>query len=248
MYSYDLRVSFSNSDLDHRMTIPAIIDAFQDCSCFHSDQCGVGFAYLEPRNLVWVINYWEVDFERIPMYGEKITVGTFPYSFKAVMGNRNFYLKSETGEYLAKANSIWVLMDWEKMKMSMPTPEIVNAYELGEKLDMSYESRKIEEPVLDGGEYIYKSGVKATTRECETVTIQKHHLDSNGHVNNGQYIKIAMDLITSYKEYKRLRVEYRNQAHLGDVIVPKMYVTDNNYVISLQSEDAVVYAVVELRF
>ena len=66
MYSFDMKVGFSHSDVNHRMTIPAIIDAYQDVSCFHSEELGVGFFYLEPRKLVWVLNYWEVEFIRMP--------------------------------------------------------------------------------------------------------------------------------------------------------------------------------------
>lgn len=236
MYEYDIRVGFSQSDEKKRMTIPAIIDAFQDCSCFHSDDVGVGFDYLEPLDLVWIINYWEVEIERNPMYGERLKVGTFAYDFKGFFGYRNFYLR-DNDDYIVKANSLWVLMDWTNMRPAKVTDKMKEAYEVLPRLDMSYSARKIIIP-------------EAECTESSLVVIGTHHLDTNGHVNNGQYIKIAMEALSenlkAETSYHRLRVEYRTQAHLGDTIVPKLYVSGGTSTISLADENGGIYSAVEL--
>lgn len=234
MYSYDFRVGFSQTDNNRMMTVPAIIDAFQDCSCFHSDDLGVGFDYLIPKSLVWIINYWEVDIIRRPCYGQKLTVGTFPYDFKGFFGYRNFCLTDNVGDYLVKANSLWLLMDWNKMSPSKVTDAMKEAYQLSPKLDMSYSPRKIAIPDV-------------TAVSLEDITIGRHHLDSNGHVNNGQYIKIAMGSIPDCTDYTRLRAEYRDQAHMGDVIHPMLYECDDLTVITLNSDSGTPYTVIELK-
>ena len=237
MYSYDFRVGFSQSDDSRLMTIPAMIDMFQDCSCFHSDDLGVGFDYLIPIDLVWIINYWEVEISRRPKYGEHLTVGTFPYDFKGFLGYRNFCLKTvgTDSEYLVKANSLWVLMDWKNMRPAKVTEEMKNAYENEEKLDMTYSSRKVLIPDVPG-------------EHLETVTVGRHHLDSNGHVNNGQYIKIAMGSLTYPDNLTRLRAEYREQAHLGDEITPILYRTGSSMVIELTGRAGNTYTVIELKY
>ena len=50
-----------------------------------------------------------------------------------------------------------------------------------EKLDMDYAPRKIILP----GEY----------QQQEAFAVQKHHLDTNHHVNNCQYVQMAMDYL-----------------------------------------------------
>ena len=234
MYSYKFRVGYSQSDDKRFMSFPAIIDVFQDCSCFHSDDLGVGFDYLIPKSLVWVLNYWEVEIVKRPAYGQNLTVGTYPYDFKGFFGYRNFCLTDDTGDYLVKANSLWLLMDWDKMTPAKVTEEMKNAYELSPKLDMSYSPRKIVLP-------------DTTPTAPEAVTIGRHHLDSNGHVNNGQYIKIAMGCIPTRKDYTRLRAEYREQAHIGDVIHPLLYESDDLTVVALNDEEGKSYAVIELK-
>ncbi len=238
MYSYDMRVGFSQSDNSRRMTIPAIIDVFQDCSCFHSDDLGVGFDYLIPKDLVWIINYWEVEILHRPRYGQKLKVGTYPYDFRGFFGYRNFCLKvvnedGSVGESIVKANSLWLLMDWVNMRPAKVTEEMKNAYVTEEKMDMTYSPRKISIPDVPA-------------EPLERVVVGTHHLDSNGHVNNGQYIKIAMGSLTDKDDYKRLRVEYREQAHLGDMIQPRLYRDGDISVIVLTGEGGNIYTVVEL--
>jgi acyl-ACP thioesterase len=232
MYTYDMRVGFSQSNKDKLMTIPAIIDTFQDCSCFHSDDIGVGFDYLEPINLVWIINYWEVEIQRHPRYGSRITVGTFPYDFKGFFGYRNFFLEDEDG-YMVKANSLWILMDWANMRPAKVTKEMVEGYVTEPKLEMDYSSRKILIP-----ETSEKS-------EADPIVITGHHLDSNGHVNNGQYIKIATGSFNISDDIRKLRAEYRVQAHQGDEIYPVSYRTNDSITVSLNDADGNAYCVIE---
>ena len=49
--------------------------------------------------------------------------------------------------------------------------------------------------------------------------VQESQLDTNHHVNNGQYVRMAMNQIELPK-VSELRVEYKKQALLGDMIVP----------------------------
>ena len=232
MYTYDFRVGFSSSDKDKLMTIPAIIDAFQDCSCFQSDDLGVGFDYVKPLDLVWIINYWEVEILKAPRYGQTLTVGTFPYDFKGFFGYRNFFLR-DGDEYIVKANSLWVLMDWKNMRPAKVTQKMAESYVKEQRLDMTYSPRKINIP--DDSERI----------EGEPVVITGHYLDSNGHVNNGQYIKIATGSFDITDRILRLRAEYRVQAHLGDTIYPVSYISGDKTIISLNDPDGSAYCVVE---
>lgn len=240
MYTYDMRVGFSQSDIKHNMTIPAIIDAYQDCSCFHSEDLGVGIYNLEPQNLVWIINYWEVEFIRMPKYTERITVGTFPYEFKGFLGKRNFFLKDESGQYISKANSLWCLMDWKNMRPAKVPAEIKSVYKIEEPLEMKYSHRKIDLPS--------KETSKTKTESKPSIFIEEHHLDSNSHVNNGQYIKMAFSYLPKEIEYKRLRVEYKNQAHLKDEIIPVIYSENNKYIVALNNAEGTPYAVIELKY
>ena len=114
MYEFDGRVRYSEIDHTGKMTLPALINYFQDCSTFHSEEAGLGMERLKAEKKAWILSYWQVIVERYPGLGEKITTGTFATEFKGLYGNRNFYMKDAQGERIACANSIWVFMDLER--------------------------------------------------------------------------------------------------------------------------------------
>lgn len=237
MYEYNARVGFSQCDTNKKLTITALIDIFQDCSTFQSEDLNVGFDALDAKDLVWVINYWEIYIDKQPILCDRVKIGTMPYDFKGCFGYRNFYMKNDKDEYIIKANSLWTLINKIEQKPEKAPEFIRNAYILEEKLDMPYGSRKVAIPD--------ESEAKVTKRE--PIIIQLHHLDSNHHVNNGQYVKLAMSSIGEDVEVSSIRVDYRKQAVLGSVIYPVVYEQDGAYVIALYAEDGKAFSVMEVR-
>lgn len=233
MYSFDSRIRYSECDENCKLRLDALMNYFQDASTFQSENLGVGFSYLVPRNLVWVLVSWQVEITRYPALGEEVEIGTLPYDFKGFIGSRNFCMKTKGGEMLAKANSIWTLLNFDSMKPALPPADMLEKYPVEPRLDMNYEGRKIA--VNEGG-------------TCEdSIVVQRQHLDSNNHVNNAQYIIMAIQYLPQDFEVRNLRVEYKKQAHLGDVLIPNVVTEGDKVVISLRDDTGAVYVNVECR-
>lgn len=228
-FEFESRVRYSEMDLDKKLTIVSLVDYFQDCSSFQSEMCGHGIDYLKEQHRAWMVLSWQIDIIRRPMMGEKVTAATWPYGFKAFYGYRNFALLDENREYLAKANSVWVFMDTETGHPVKVSPENISGYEVEEQLPMECFSRKISMP----GNCI--SG--------DAFQVCRHHLDTNNHVNNGQYIRMAEEFLPEGFETGRLRVEYRRQAKLHDTIVPMVHKTQDEITVGLCDEAGKPYAV-----
>lgn len=83
----------------------------------------------------------------------------------------------------------------------------------------------------------------------EPFAVKEYHLDTNNHVNNGQYVRMAMEYVPKDLFVEQLRVEYKSQAVLGDKICPVMSVDESNklYTVTLNKEDGKPYCIVELR-
>lgn len=236
-YEYRDRISFSRCDVNRKLSITSLIDAFQDASIFQSEDAGVGIDLLRSGNLLWVLNYWEIEIDRMPGLCDVVNIGTFPYAFKSFMGYRNFYLKDEEGNYLVKANTTWTMVDTVKMTPVKAPDNIVGAYELGSKLDMTYSPRKI---LIPEGEDVER--VDADAR-----TVELHHLDTNMHVNNCQYINFALTAAGEDMDIAVLRADYRKQAHLKDKIYPFVYTKDNEKTVCLNDEEGKPYSVVYFK-
>ncbi len=97
MYSFDSRVRYSEIDHHGTLTLPGLINYFQDCSTFQSEDIGLGLEVLKARKKAWILSYWQVVIERFPAMGEQITVGTFASGFKGLYGDRNFVMDDADG-------------------------------------------------------------------------------------------------------------------------------------------------------
>ena len=85
-HKYEFEGKVRYSEIDHRatMTLPALINYFQDCSTFQSEQLGYGMDVLKKEKKAWVLAYWQVIVKRYPKLCERITVGTFASGFKGM--------------------------------------------------------------------------------------------------------------------------------------------------------------------
>ena len=222
MYEFNSRVRYSEIDHHGTLTLPALINYFQDCSTFQSEDVGLGTEVLKEEKRAWILSYWQV-----------ITIGTFPTEFKGLFGNRNFYIKDERGNMIAKAYSVWVFLDTETGRPVRPEEKDIKPYGMGEALDMPYEGRKISLP--------------EETEVLEAFPVRRYHIDTNEHVNNCQYVQMALEFLPADRQFRQIRVEYKKSAVLGDVIYPKRSREEERTVIELCAENGRPYAVVEFK-
>ena len=72
MYTFDSRVRYSEIDHTGNMTLPALINYFQDCSTFQSEQLGYGMdSVVKKRKKTRVFGeYWQVIVKGIRSYAK----------------------------------------------------------------------------------------------------------------------------------------------------------------------------------
>lgn len=230
MYTFDSRVRYSEISKEGTLALSSIINYMQDCSTFQSEDLGIGVEYLKEQKKVWLLNSWQLQIEKLPLLGERITVGTWAYGFEGMYGYRNFVINNKNEEHLVKANSIWVFYDLEKGRPSKITEETLKAYGNEPKLDMEYAGRKV--PMPEGG--IQK----------DPFPVRQYQIDTNGHVNNGQYIRMAQECIPTLSAVTGLRAEYKKSAVFGDCIYPVVGKTEEGYTVSLNDKKGKAYAVI----
>ena len=64
MYQFKSRVRFSEVDSQLHMTLPSIINYFQDCSTFHSDSIGYGIEVMMEQGYAWILSSWQIIINR----------------------------------------------------------------------------------------------------------------------------------------------------------------------------------------
>lgn len=227
-YSVNGRVRYSEVDREANLTIDALIDYFQDCSAFQSEDGHVGIDYLKEQGEAWMICTWEIVIQRLPRIGEKITTSTWAHGLKGFYGIRNYTMETETGERLAFANAVWVYMDLTKQKPKDIPPNMQAVFPIEPVIEYPWSGRKLK---------MAKQG-----EPQEPIIIGEEHLDTNCHVNNGQYVLMAEHYLPEEFKVKKLQVVYKKQALLGDIIIPEVHREENMVTVLLKAQDKKLYS------
>ena len=86
MYTYEMNAGYSAMDASLRMTVPAILDCFQDAAIFEAENGRITVGYLYSRHIAWLLSSWQIVIDRRPKLNERIKVTTSPYDFRGFLG------------------------------------------------------------------------------------------------------------------------------------------------------------------
>ncbi len=242
MYEMQRTVTYSQVGSGLKMDMAGIVHYLQDCTLAHSESIGKGVFHVAEHKKAWFLSSWQIEVDRFPEYKEEILVRTWPHEFKSMYGYRNMDIIGGDGRRIVSANSIWIFMDLEKMSPIKPSEEDMKGYDLEEALPMDYAPRKIKQ--LDE-EYLVTGGSVNDTDALSGIRVRKSFLDSNHHVNNGRYVSEALDLIDG-ENYRKMRVDYRKAAVLGDIMYPSIYRNSEVAQIVLNDNEKKPYVLIEL--
>ena len=231
MYKLKSKVRYSEANAKSELTLHALLNYLQDSSTFHSEELGESGAQLLEKNMAWVLSFWQVCIEELPKTSEDICVKTWPYSTKGLLGLRNFCVENGTGKQIVKANSIWVLIDSRTGRPLRITDEVSSHYPDEPKIDMDYCDRKIILPE----EYEEKEGI----------VVPKFFIDTNNHVNNAKYVMLAEQYLPEEFKVKEIRVEYKIAAVLGDMMIPRITIKENEVTIAFVTTAGKLYAAIQ---
>lgn len=232
MYTFNTRLRYSELDSNLKLPLVSLVNLFQDCSTFHSESIGKGIEYLYSHNKVWIICAWQIEIYDQPGLLEDISVNTWPYKFDSLFGYRNFTLTNSYGKVYAAANSIWNLLNTVSLHPEKITSEDSDGYILEEPYDMAYMPRKIKYNNIN-------------FEKTNPIPVVDAHLDSNKHVNNGQYLSIADGILPKEFTYNRVRGEYKKSALPGDIFYPQIQIDNNIATVLLCDNNDKIYTTIQ---
>lgn len=233
MFTLTSTVRYSETDEYGNIRLGSLINYLQDCTIGHAEAVGYGQEYLFSVKRAWLLSSWQIVIENYPRLFDEITVETRPYEFSSCIGRRSFEIKNAVGSRLAAVNSEWVYLNTETGRPSRPSDEEKAAYGLDEPVAMDFAPRKLLMP----------EGM----RNLEPLPVRPDDIDSNHHVNNAKYVEIALGLFPDVHTVKELRVEYKRQAHAGDLLYPSVLSKDGTYHISLADGSGKPYTLLEIH-
>ena len=220
MYSLNYQVTTSTCDSEGKLKLYSALQMMQDCSEMWIDSEPGVKQYFTEQNMAQLLATRQVEVIRVPDYKEMLKVTTSVYGMKPMFGFRNTFIYDSEGKPCYRTWSMGAFVDKAAGKLKRVDDATIASMTLEPQLEMNYKDRRIILPKEDG-------------TVLDPIRVLRADIDYNKHVNNANYVRMAMELLPEGFMVHGLRVEYRVAARLGDVLIPTIYEIEGGYIISL---------------
>ena len=232
MYSLTYRVTTSTCDSNGRLKLYSALQMMQDCSEMWIDSEPAVRDYFQEQNMTQLLASRQVQVVRVPSFKETLTVTTSVYEVKSMFGFRNTFIYDAQGRPCYKTWSMGAFVDKTTGHLKRADEQLMSTLTLEPRLEMDYRDRRIILGQADG-------------EAMPAVTVMRADIDYNRHMNNANYVRVAMELLPADFLVTGLRVEYRAAARCGDVLVPTIYRPEPDVVVVALAIGETVAAIVE---
>ena len=220
MYSLNYQVTTSTCDSEGRLKLYSALQMMQDCSEMWIDSEPGVKQYFTEQNMAQLLASRQVEVMRVPLFKESLTVTTSVYGMKPMFGFRNTFIYDAEGKPCYRTWSMGAFVDKSDGKLKRIDEATLDSMHLDPQLELNYQDRRIILP-KEGG------------KTLEPIRVLRADIDYNKHMNNANYVRVAMELLPEDFEVRGLRVEHRVAAKLTDQLIPTLYEQDGTYIVAL---------------
>ncbi len=220
MYTLNYTVTTSCCDSEGKLKLYSALQMMQDCSEMWIDSEPTARKFFNDNNMTQLLATRQVEVVRVPRFKEELTVTTSIYEVLPMYGFRNTFIRDAQGQPCYRTWSMGAFVDLATGKLARLSEDAIASLTLEDKQEMNYRGRRIILPKQEG-------------TVLEAVPVMRADIDYNRHMNNANYVRIAMELLPEGFEVTDMRVEYRIAAKLGDHLTPTLYPIDGGYIVAL---------------
>lgn len=234
MYELHSRVRYSEADERGRLSVTGIMNYLQDCCTMQAEDLGIGLGYLAENHIGWFVTSYQIKLlKQMPAVGDEIIVKTWPYRFRGMLGYRNFTIEDTDGNRYVEADSLWILMDLEKLTPIRLPQQMLDVYATDPQIQGEWNLRKRKIPEEMEKQYDF--------------LVTKLHLDTNHHMNNARYVEAARECLAPGETVCEIYVEFRRSAVLQDQVICCGAREEDRRIVTLENPDKDIFAVVEFK-
>ncbi len=180
VYSWRFNVRSYELDVSGQVAPPTILNYLEEGAVQASASEGYDYNWYFANHRMWVVRKITMRHYSSAVIGNELELYTWVSDFRRVQANREYDLRlAGDDEPIVRARGNWVFMDTETMQPQRIPPEVVDLFEpTGEDEDLDtavIDPIVVEDPII----------------HTEERRVQRHELDSQGHVNNSVYLAWA---------------------------------------------------------
>lgn len=204
-FETDIQIRSFQVDINQNLTIPSLLSINQERAIHHTERLGYGKDKTLDKGYLWVIAAQHFEIDTLPVYGQDVTLITYPGKQRNYFLPRYLEIKDRKGNTLVRGSTIWTRINKRSRKILNP-----------EKIGILIEGEEVKNRPSPFGRHPFHLTLpdrkfirKADYRNC----------DLNGHINNTKYVEECRKRIP--KEYlkkhpvKVIEAKYNQEVRYG---------------------------------
>ena len=199
-----------HADFTGRLTLSVLGNHILNCAGQHAQQRGFGMAHLNEEDHTWVLSRMAIEMTQMPEQYHGFEIDTWIESVYRLFTDRNFRIRSQEGEVIGYARTVWAMIGVESRKP-------IDLSILSESTMADYYTTDVPCPIDK------PSRIKVTAQEAtDHFTAHYSDIDINGHVNSIRYIEHVMDLYSldylRSHHLRRFEIAYVTESYFAETL------------------------------
>jgi medium-chain acyl-[acyl-carrier-protein] hydrolase len=201
-------VTSADADMYARLRMGSLVNLLVQAATTSADTLDFGYTSLRKQKLFWVLSRLTVEISKPLSWYQSGEVETWPKDLDKILYLRDFIIRDQDTEVIARATSGWLAVDLEAKR-----PRLLEGSH-SEILDRLRNRHALNTPP----EKLFpvKEG------ETSEITAAYYDIDLNGHVTSSRYMDWMMDAFSAefHKEHypQKVSINFLNEIRPGETI------------------------------
>lgn len=217
------------SEINHRKLLHphALIQLMQEASMQHTINMKVSVWDMASMNASWVLLKMEVKILHYPSLNETVRIDTYPSGLDGYFTFRDYLMYDGQGELCATSTTMWSLMNLDTRKI-MKIPESFGSL-------VYHAATPLGRPDFKLSSFVHSD-------TASFIQVNYLQIDWNGHVNNGQLVKLIIEQLQSdiltHKKLTSLIIQFKAEALLDQILSLCYSIKDNTIKHSVKDKNS----------
>jgi len=217
-WTEEIRIRSYDVDATRRATSVSLCRYFLEAGWNHAEALGLGFSHLRSLGKFWVLARLRFEAQQYPVWGDRMTLRTWPRGLKSVFALRDFELQDEAGRRIAAGSSAWLVLDSVSKRPQRIHKLLASLAALNGEAALGCDPEEL--------------GDNESWDEPYPVTVRYTDIDVNKHVNSSRYIGWMLDAYPAgfhlQHSLRVLGVNYLGETLEGEQLIVRTRQSDAN--------------------
>lgn len=215
---------------DGKMRLNELMKSLQEIAALHAEKLGFGMAWMMENRMIWVLVDIKLKIVRMPFWNESCSIFTMPSGHDRIRAFREYIVHDGDNGEIIKATSVWMVIDSKGRK-----PVLMD--------DLDIDLPKIG---LRNFEDVRRSPLPDDLEKIHHIKVGSSSIDLNGHVNNTEYVRWALDGLSFDKGFdrkdlsggKEVMVSFRSEVFECDEIDIHFQMRSDGILVTITRENS----------